>query len=45
MQQVFFEINEDGSEAASSTGRTMGFTTNWEERFGVCVGGQGGNQH
>lgn len=34
VQQVFLEINEDGSEAAASTGRTIGFTTSWEERLG-----------
>lgn len=31
MQQVFFEINEDGSEAATSTGRTNDVTASHEE--------------
>lgn len=34
MQHVFFEINEDGSEAATSAGRTNGFTASQEERLG-----------
>lgn len=28
MQKVFFEVNEDGSEAATSTGRTNDFLRN-----------------
>nr|KAF6476879.1 WD repeat domain 49 [Rousettus aegyptiacus] len=36
MQQVSFEINEDGSEAATSTGRTNDFTTS-RRKDGVLV--------
>ncbi|CAK7298373.1 Serpin I2 [Vulpes lagopus] len=31
MQHIFFEINEDGSEAATATGRTNGFMIDPEE--------------
>lgn len=34
MQHVFFEINEDGSEAVASTGRTNGFMSSREKRLG-----------
>lgn len=34
MQQVFFEINEEGSEAATSTGRTKDVTGSQEEGLG-----------
>lgn len=36
MQKVFLEINEDGSEAATSTGKTNDFLRNDKD------GGQGG---
>lgn len=34
MQKVFFEINEDGSEAASSTGRRNDIRASQEEGLG-----------
>lgn len=33
MQKVFFEINEDGSEAAASTGKTNELLRDKEERW------------
>lgn len=37
MQQVFFEINEDGSEAATSTGRTSDSQQAGRKDWGAAV--------